>query len=177
VAEAAVATFRTTTLGTDRTVTATGPSEPIEVVVDREAMVDALVNLLSNAHKYSPAETPIVLSSSGDARVVRWSVTDEGIGIPRAEHRRIFQKFYRVDERLSRAVEGTGLGLAIVQHIALGHGGRVEVVSEPGQGSTFSLVVPRPAEREQPARAREASRPVTGEAAGDPDEHDEKLDG
>jgi signal transduction histidine kinase len=71
------------------------------------------------------------------------SISDNGIGIPAKEHSRIFQKFYRVDERLARDVEGSGLGLAIVRHIALGHGGRVELESEPGRGSTFTIVIPR----------------------------------
>jgi two-component system phosphate regulon sensor histidine kinase PhoR len=72
------------------------------------------------------------------------AVTDRGIGIPRREHRAIFQKFYRVDERLSSSVEGSGLGLSIVRHVMAGHGGRVEVDSEPGQGSTFTLILPAP---------------------------------
>ena len=61
---------------------------------------------------------------------------------PRREHRRIFEKFYRADERLSRDVEGSGLGLAIVRHVAEGHGGKIEVDSEPGKGSTFTIVLP-----------------------------------
>ena len=115
------------------------------MLVDRGALVDAVINLLSNAHKYSSENEKIAVGASADSRTVRISVTDRGVGIPRREHRRIFQKFYRVDERLSRAVEGTGLGLAIVQHVAQAHGGRVEVDSAPGRGSTFTIVVPRPA--------------------------------
>jgi two-component system phosphate regulon sensor histidine kinase PhoR len=115
-----------------------------DLLGDRGALVDALVNLLSNADKYSPESEEISLSASADARSIRLTVTDRGVGIPRREQRRIFEKFYRVDERLSRAVEGTGLGLSIVQHIALGHSGRVEVESEPGQGSVFTIVLPKP---------------------------------
>jgi signal transduction histidine kinase len=76
---------------------------------------------------------------------VHISVADRGIGIPVTEQRRIFQKFYRVDERLSQAMEGTGLGLAIVRHVARAHGGQVNVESAPGEGSTFTLTLPRPA--------------------------------
>jgi len=70
------------------------------------------------------------------------AVTDNGIGIPRPEQRRIFEKFYRIDDRLSRAKEGSGLGLAIVNHVVRAHKGRVTVDSEPGQGSTFTIVLP-----------------------------------
>ena len=73
---------------------------------------------------------------------VGFEVTDNGEGIPRPEHRRIFEKFYRIDDRLSRTREGSGLGLAIVNHIARAHRARIVVESEPGRGSTFVLVVP-----------------------------------
>ena len=68
---------------------------------------------------------------------------DNGPGIPSAEHKRIFQKFYRVDDRLSREREGSGLGLAIVKHVVKAHHGRVELGSEPGQGSLFRVVLER----------------------------------
>jgi two-component system phosphate regulon sensor histidine kinase PhoR len=74
---------------------------------------------------------------------VRIAVQDNGSGIPATEHKRIFQKFYRVDDRLSREREGSGLGLAIVKHVMKAHRGHVEVDSGPGQGSTFTLVIPR----------------------------------
>jgi len=112
------------------------------VEADRDAIVDAMVNLLSNAVKYG-GDSPIHVQASADMRNVRLSVSDDGPGIPRREHHQIFQKFYRVNDLLSREVEGSGLGLAIVRHVAVGHGGRVELNSEPGKGSTFSIVVPR----------------------------------
>jgi len=116
---------------------------PLPVIEgEREALADALLNLLGNAVKYTGEEGRIAVGASSDGKTVRLFVRDNGPGIPRREQRRIFQKFYRADDRLSRAVEGTGLGLAIVQHVATGHGGRVEVDSEPGQGSTFSIVLP-----------------------------------
>jgi two-component system phosphate regulon sensor histidine kinase PhoR len=105
-------------------------------------MADALVNLLANAHKYSPPEAPIRVSASTEGRNLRIAVSDEGVGIPRREHRNIFKKFYRVDERLSSEAEGSGLGLAIVRHVVQGHGGRIEVESEPGMGSTFTIILP-----------------------------------
>jgi two-component system phosphate regulon sensor histidine kinase PhoR len=116
------------------------------VEVDRGAMVDALVNLLSNAVKYSPSGAEVVLGAERSGNAVRLWVRDHGVGIPRREHRHIFQKFYRVDERLSREVEGSGLGLAIVRHVVQAHRGRIEVDSEPGRGSTFTIVLtPAPA--------------------------------
>ncbi len=110
---------------------------------DRGAMSDALFNLLTNAYKYGGDPAKVDLAVSSDGRNVRISVTDNGGGIQPAEHKRIFQKFYRVDDRLSREREGSGLGLAIVKHVMRAHRGRVELVSEAGKGSTFTLVVPR----------------------------------
>jgi len=69
-------------------------------------------------------------------------VRDTGIGIPREELPRLFERFYRVDKARSRELGGTGLGLAIVKHLARSHGGDVAVVSEPGKGSTFSFTLP-----------------------------------
>jgi two-component system phosphate regulon sensor histidine kinase PhoR len=119
------------------------PDLPI-LYVDRGAIVDALVNLLTNAYKYSPARGCIRLSVRADERLVRIAVIDKGMGIARREHRRIFDKFYRSNELLSSDVEGSGLGLAIVRHVIQAHGGRVELESELGKGSTFTLVLPRP---------------------------------
>jgi two-component system, OmpR family, phosphate regulon sensor histidine kinase PhoR len=124
------------------------PGLPV-VVVDRAAISDALVNLLSNAHKYGGTPPVVKLhAGSGLKGEVVISVTDNGEGIPRPEHRRIFEKFYRIDDRLSRTKEGSGLGLAIVNHVARAHHARVTVDSAPGKGSTFALVLqpaPRPA--------------------------------
>jgi two-component system phosphate regulon sensor histidine kinase PhoR len=118
------------------------PDLPL-VVADRGAMVDALVNLLVNAHKYTPGEEKDIVLRASQVRDKVWiAVSDKGAGIPRREHRRIFEKFYRADERLSRDVGGSGLGLAIVRHVVQGHGGRVELESEPGKGSTFTIVLP-----------------------------------
>jgi two-component system phosphate regulon sensor histidine kinase PhoR len=122
--------------------------------VDRGAIVDALLNLLTNANKYSPERGKIRLSARADERNVRISVIDQGVGIARREHRRIFDKFYRSNELLSSDVEGSGLGLAIVRHVIQAHGGRVELESELGKGSTFTLVLPRPeTAREKAGRA------------------------
>lgn len=113
-----------------------------DVVVDRVAIVGAIVNLLSNAQKYGGSPPCVRLKVDGDDDQVRIAVTDNGVGIPRPEHRRIFDKFYRVDDRLSRTKEGSGLGLAIVKHVAHAHRARVTVDSSEGTGSTFAIVLP-----------------------------------
>ncbi len=119
------------------------PGLPL-VEADRAAMVDALLNLLSNAYKYSRERGKIRIEASADEKYVRIAVADQGIGIARREHRRIFDKFYRANELLSSDVEGSGLGLAIVRHVVQAHGGRVELESELGRGSTFTVLLPRP---------------------------------
>ena len=120
-----------------------------EVNVDRHAMADALVNLLSNARKYGGTPPIVSLRVYLDEKGrVAFEVKDNGAGIPRGEHSRIFDKFYRIDDRLSRAREGSGLGLAIVKHIVRAHKGRVVVESAAGKGSTFRILlapVPKPA--------------------------------
>jgi two-component system phosphate regulon sensor histidine kinase PhoR len=117
------------------------PAESVSVHADRGAVSDALFNLLTNAHKYGgdPAKIDVFAEQRGG--LVRVTVRDNGAGIPKAEHSRIFQKFYRVDDRLSREREGSGLGLAIVKHVMRAHNGRVELTSSPGKGSSFTLVL------------------------------------
>jgi two-component system, OmpR family, phosphate regulon sensor histidine kinase PhoR len=111
---------------------------------DAGALKDALINLLSNACKYGgepPTVTVRARTAGGDLCI---DVADNGAGIERREQKRIFEKFYRIDDRLSRQREGSGLGLTIVQHVMTAHSGRVELDSEPGRGSTFTLVLPIP---------------------------------
>jgi two-component system phosphate regulon sensor histidine kinase PhoR len=105
---------------------------------------DALLNLLTNASKYGGHPATIALSVRATERDVRISVQDNGLGIPVREHKRIFQKFYRGDDRLSREKEGSGLGLAIAKHVVKAHGGRIELRSAPGKGSVFTIVLPLP---------------------------------
>jgi signal transduction histidine kinase/tetratricopeptide (TPR) repeat protein len=122
-------------------------AEEIPVVrVDRDALEQAILNLLSNAMKYSgqSREIDLRLFTQNGSAVIQ--VSDHGIGIPVQEQRRIFEKFYRVPTRENRAISGTGLGLALVAHIAESHRGHVEVDSSPGKGSTFSICLPMDAE-------------------------------
>jgi two-component system phosphate regulon sensor histidine kinase PhoR len=117
------------------------------IVADRGALSDAVFNLLTNAQKYGGDPAKIDLSVTATDRAVRISVKDNGQGIEPDEHKRIFQKFYRVDDRLSREREGSGLGLAIVKHVMKAHRGRIEVDSAAGKGSTFTLAIPRSKDR------------------------------
>jgi signal transduction histidine kinase len=110
--------------------------------VDKDALGQALVNLLDNAIKYSNGNKEIDVSVASSRDSVRISVRDHGIGIPAAEHKKIFEKFYRAGSGLVHDVKGSGLGLSIVQHVVQAHGGRVEVESTPGHGSTFTIVLP-----------------------------------
>jgi two-component system phosphate regulon sensor histidine kinase PhoR len=109
---------------------------------DKQAIVISIVNLLSNAYKYGGQPPKIELSTSRAAGDICITVRDNGKGIARQEHKRIFEKFYRVDDLLARQQEGSGLGLAIVQHVIRAHRGRVIVDSEQGRGSAFTLVLP-----------------------------------
>jgi len=102
----------------------------------------ALVNLLDNAIKYSQEDDVVIIKVESNTTELRLSVEDHGIGIPEEHQTRIFERFYRVDKSRSRQLGGTGLGLAIVKHIAIAHGGRVSVISRPGEGSFFTLHFP-----------------------------------
>jgi two-component system, OmpR family, phosphate regulon sensor histidine kinase PhoR len=112
------------------------------VMADRQALTEAILNLLNNAHKYTGETKRIALSVSAQGPTVTIAVSDNGPGIPARDQKRIFEKFYRARDPLSRTIEGTGLGLAMVKHIVHGHGGRIAVTSELGQGATFTITLP-----------------------------------
>jgi len=112
---------------------------------DRELMEYAIYNLLTNAVKYSPPDTQITVAcrpapSGKDAGQLRLSVHDQGIGMDAKELRQIFQKFYRTKRAEASGEVGTGIGLSIVEQIVQHHGGKMEVTSQPGQGSCFTVV-------------------------------------
>ena len=127
----------------DRELAIDVPPDLPAIVADSSALCTALVNLLDNAIKYSAPATRIAVRTrrDGDSHV-SFIVEDQGIGIPAHEQRRIFRRFYRVDQRLARETAGVGLGLSIVELITRGHGGTVTVRSAPGEGSTFTLRIP-----------------------------------
>ncbi len=118
------------------------PVPDTELVCDRRQVLSAVVNLLDNAVKYSEPGRPVELSARLTGDRVRIDVRDHGIGIPRRDLERIFERFYRVDRARGRQSGGTGLGLSIVRHVAQAHGGDVTVDSVEGEGSTFSLSLP-----------------------------------
>ncbi|MBQ1018076.1 two-component sensor histidine kinase [Micromonospora ureilytica] len=105
-------------------------------------LATAVANLVENAINYSGEDTTVRVTLRGDDEHVEVAVADQGIGIAPTDVDRIFERFYRADQARSRATGGTGLGLAIVKHIASNHGGRVEVSSTLGGGSTFTLRLP-----------------------------------
>ena len=114
------------------------------IQADASRLREALLNLLDNAVQYTPPGGRIVARANLAGKEMVIAVSDNGIGIPKADQKRIFERFYRVDDARSREAGGTGLGLAITRHLIEAHGGRIEVESEVGRGSTFSLIVPVP---------------------------------
>ncbi|WP_435820934.1 sensor histidine kinase [Micromonospora musae] len=140
----------------DRTRT-TASAREIEVLADGERgltvygsdsqLATAVANLVENAINYSADGTKVRIETRRGEEHVEIAVTDQGIGIAPTDVDRIFERFYRADQARSRSTGGTGLGLAIVKHIASNHGGRVDVSSTLGGGSTFTLRLPaRPPE-------------------------------
>jgi two-component system phosphate regulon sensor histidine kinase PhoR len=113
-----------------------------DIAADRRRLAEVLQNLLDNAVQYTPSGGRITVSASSDGEEVEFTVSDTGIGIPKVDQPRIFERFYRVDVARSREVGGTGLGLSIAKHLVEAHGGRIWVESEVGQGSQFHFTVP-----------------------------------
>jgi len=112
-------------------------------VCDAPALQQALINLIDNAVKHSPLGGQVAVGLDGvEAELSLW-VEDNGPGIPPEEHGKIFERFYRRGSELRRETQGIGIGLTIVKHIVEAHGGRVTVRSAPGQGSRFTMELPR----------------------------------
>ncbi len=121
------------------------PADFPPVEADRDKFKQVVLNLLSNAVKYNRPNGQVTLTAGLDNQFWNLQVADTGIGIPPEAMSRLFQKFYRVQGSEQRAT-GTGLGLAICQRIVSGHGGRIEVRSRPGEGTTFTVYMPRRAQ-------------------------------
>ena len=119
----------------------------LQVRANPSLLVQAIVNLVDNAAKYSGAGSAVSVTCRETERGVAVAVRDSGPGIPREHLPRLFERFYRVDKGRSRNLGGTGLGLAIVKHIVQAHRGEITVESEPGAGSTFTILLPKAASR------------------------------
>ncbi len=119
------------------------PEAPLKALVDAPKLTMALTNLLNNAMRFTPAKGRIWLSLEQHGEEAWFRVRDEGLGIPQEELENIFDRFYQVEDHMTRRHEGLGLGLAIVRAIAEAHGGRVWAESQgPGTGSTFTIALP-----------------------------------
>jgi PAS domain S-box-containing protein len=125
-----------------------------EVAADREHLRQVLANLVDNAVKYSPDGGPVEVTVAPRDAWVRFSVRDRGLGIPRSEQGRVFEKFYRLDPNMTRGIGGTGLGLYISRQLVETMEGRIWVESENGEGSTFVVEIPavRPDAKKKPRR-------------------------
>jgi two-component system phosphate regulon sensor histidine kinase PhoR len=141
------------------------PDDLPDVDIDLAAMSEAILNLLYNAYKFTGDDKRIALAARPAPGGVEIDVTDNGPGIPAREHKRIFEKFYRVQTGATAAIEGSGLGLAIVQHIVQAHGGTVSVHSEVGKGTTFRIRLPAAMREEAGRRSEAEGRSVGSEPA------------
>jgi signal transduction histidine kinase len=117
-----------------------GKLPPVEI--DSSAISRAVLNVLDNAVKYSAKVKTIAVRVRQRENVVAIEIADCGIGIARAEQKKIFEKFYRAGSELVHDTKGSGLGLSLVQHIVKAHGGSIHVESTPGKGSTFTILLP-----------------------------------
>jgi signal transduction histidine kinase len=158
VVRSAVDTFAVRVRGAGFTIGLQLPVEPLPPIrVDADAIDQAVCNLLDNAVKYSGDSRVVEVSVAPRDGAVAVAVADRGIGIPRDEQQRIFERFHRVGTGLVHEVRGAGLGLAIVRHVVRAHGGRVEVESEAGRGSTFTIVLPVSGPPTAPAGGNDAA--------------------
>ncbi|MGD8360840.1 MAG: ATP-binding protein, partial [Gemmatimonadota bacterium] len=112
------------------------------LLLDVEAITQAMTNLIDNAVKYSGESREIVVRGFSDDNHFNLAVEDFGIGLRAGEAEKVFERFYRGGDELTRSVKGTGLGLTLVKRIAEAHGGSVVVESEPGRGSRFTIKLP-----------------------------------
>lgn len=141
VAEQVVSTFEAESMNKKLTVTVQGVH--VELLADISRMKQVMVNLLSNAFKYSEENSTILLEIFETKDRAGFMIRDNGIGIPKEELPYIFERFYRADKSRNRMTGGTGIGLTIVKSIVEAHGGRVSVESELGKGSTFTVTLPK----------------------------------
>ena len=111
--------------------------------IDKDVMLQVVLNLIDNAYKYSGEEKLIKVNVRGEADGVRLEVVDRGIGIPRDKIEKIFERFYRADREDVRNIKGSGVGLSLVKSIVDAHDGKIAVESEMGKGSKFIILLPK----------------------------------
>jgi signal transduction histidine kinase len=116
--------------------------EEVVVCADQDRLQQVLINLVDNAIKYSTPDQPVDLILEKNAQSALLHVRDRGIGIPLCHQHRIFERFYRVDESMTRSRDGTGLGLAIAKSLIEGMQGRITLRSKPAEGSIFTITLP-----------------------------------
>ena len=137
----AVARFRTMVSPDELTLTASVESQ-LNVEHDPDALQGVILNLLTNAYKYSGNDKKIEVSAHDSEDQVIINVTDNGIGLTPHERKRVFQPFYRTEQEAGGESSGVGLGLSIAQHLIELHGGSIAITSDPGEGSTFAILLP-----------------------------------
>ncbi|NJM77121.1 MAG: GHKL domain-containing protein, partial [Acaryochloridaceae cyanobacterium RU_4_10] len=125
-----------------RKVSVLATPEDVIALADHDRLEQVLINLIDNAVKYSEAPQPVELTLKVQEQQAIIQVHDRGIGIPFQHQKRIFERFYRVDEARNRATEGTGLGLAIVKSLVEGMNGRIALRSQSDEGSVFTIKLP-----------------------------------
>ncbi|MEO8468188.1 MAG: ATP-binding protein [Chloroflexota bacterium] len=150
LAQTAIASVAVLAESRGQTIALEAPPRKVSVFADYRRLEQALVNLLSNAEKYSPEGSPITVSVADVGTEVSWTVGDKGHGIKAADKARLFERFFVGRRDRSEATAGIGLGLPITLLIVQAHDGRIDVHSRPGQGSTFSIVVPADGPKEVP---------------------------
>jgi PAS domain S-box-containing protein len=134
-----------------RTLEASLPDEPVLVCADHPRVGQVLINLITNALKFTREGGHVRIALEVDEREVRVRVSDDGIGIAPEHQPRLFEKFYQVEPTTTRAQGGAGLGLSIAKALVEAHGGAIGVASTPGDGSTFWFTLPRASNPEGPA--------------------------
>ncbi|MCY8418793.1 sensory box histidine kinase PhoR, partial [Bacillus spizizenii] len=123
------------------------PKDPLYVSGDPYRLKQVFLNLVNNALTYTPEGGSVAINVTPREKDIQIEVADSGIGIQKEEIPRIFERFYRVDKDRSRNSGGTGLGLAIVKHLIEAHEGKIDVKSEPGRGTVFTVTLKRAAEK------------------------------
>jgi len=118
------------------------PASLPPVFIDRDAMAQAISNLVDNAIKYSGKVKQLSITTETRGSDLSIEIADHGIGIPRAEQARVFEKFYRVGNGLVHDVKGSGLGLSLVKHIIEAHHGTISLESDAGKGTRFTILLP-----------------------------------